>query len=149
MVQPGSSGERGYILSNGTAQYLNGFVYAINALGEATGGSLSEGRPMATVFKNGIATRIVSLPSHAVGINSAATVVGSYQPAGYNQRHLFRWSADSGAVDLTPEDFLSAEAAAINDRGDILAFGETVAGKSKYFLLTPEPNGGLTPKQLR
>jgi len=149
MGQPGSTGERGYILNNGTAQYLNGFVYAINVRGEATGGSLSEGRPMATVFKNGTATRIVSLPSHAVGINSAATVVGSYQPVGYNQRHLFSWSADAGAFDLTPEGYQSAEAAAINDRGDILGFGETVAGKSQYFLLTPDPNGGLTPKQLR
>src|ERR1700730_7595674 len=54
--QWGSTGERGYILSHGTIQYLDGFVYAINAQGEAAGGSLSEGRAMATVFKNGIAT---------------------------------------------------------------------------------------------
>jgi uncharacterized membrane protein len=100
------------------------------------------------VFKNGIATVILSLPSHAVGINSAASVVGSYQPAGYNRRHLFRWSANSGAFDLTPDGYRSAEAAAINDRGDILGFGETVGGKSQYFLLTPDPNGGLTPKAL-
>jgi hypothetical protein len=39
-------------------------------------------------------------------------------------------------------------AAAINDHGDILGFGETVSGKSQYFLLTPDPNGGLTPKAL-
>ena len=70
-------------------QYLNGFVYAINDSGEAAGGSISDGQAMATVFKNGIATVIVSLPSHAVGINSAASVVGSYQPAGYDRRRLF------------------------------------------------------------
>jgi len=100
------------------------------------------------VFKNGIDTVIVNLPSHAVGINSAASVVGSYQPAGYDRRHLFWWSADSGAFDLTPDGYRSAEAAAINDRGDILGFGETVSGKSQYFFLAPDPNGGLTPKPL-
>jgi hypothetical protein len=42
----------------------------------------------------------------------------------------------------------SAEAAAINDRGDILGYGETVGGESQYFLLTPNPNGELTPKAL-
>jgi probable HAF family extracellular repeat protein len=143
-----STGERGYVLSHGRTQYLNGFVYAINYLGEAAGGSVSGGQVMATVFKNGIATVILSLPSSAVGINSAASVVGSYQPVGYNRRHLFRWSANSGAFDLTPDGYRSAEAAAINDRGDILGFGETVSGKSQYFLLTPDPNGGLTAKAL-
>jgi uncharacterized membrane protein len=141
-----STGERGYVLSHGTIQYLTGFVYAINDLGDAAGGSISDGQAMATVFKNGIATVILSLPSSAVGINSAATVVGSYQPAGYNQRHLFSWSTKSGVLDLTPDGYRSAEAAAINDRGDILGFGETVSGKSGYFLLTPDPNGRLTPK---
>jgi uncharacterized membrane protein len=140
-----STGERGYVLNHGTTQYLSGFVYAINDLGEAAGGSISDGRAMATVYKNGIATVILSLPSSAVGINSAASVVGSYQPAGYSRRHLFRWSANSGAFDLTPDGYQSAEAAAINHRGDILGFGETVSGKSEYFLLTPDPNGGLTP----
>jgi uncharacterized membrane protein len=142
------TGERGYVLNHGTTQYLTGFVYAINDLGEAAGGSISDGRAMATVFKNGIATVILRLPSSAVGINSAASVVGWYQPAGYDRRHLLRWSADSGAFDLTPDGYRSAEAAAINDRGDILGFGETVSGKSQYFLLTPDPNGGLTPRAL-
>jgi uncharacterized membrane protein len=142
------TGERGYILSHGTTQYLTGFVYAINVQGEAAGGSVANGQAMATVFKNGIATVILRLPSSAVGINSAACVVGSYQPAGYNRRHLFRWSANSGAVDLTPDGYRSAEAAAINNRGDILGFGETLSGTSQYFLLTPDPNGGLTPKAL-
>jgi uncharacterized membrane protein len=91
---------------------------------------------------------IVSMPSHAVGINSAASVVGSYQPAGYNRPHLFRWSANSGAFDVTPDGYRSAEAAAINGRGDILGFGETESGKSGYFLLTPDPNGELTPKAI-
>jgi uncharacterized membrane protein len=103
---------------------------------------------MAAVFKKGIATVILGLPSSAVGINSAASVVGSYQPDGYNRQHLFRWSANSGAFDLTPDGYVSAAAAAINDRGDILGFGETVGGKSRYFLLTPDPNGELTPKAL-
>ena len=143
-----STGERGYVLSNDTTQYLTGFVYAINALGEAAGGSISNGQAMATVFKNGIATVILNLPSSAVGINSGASVVGSYQPTGDNRRHLFRWSANLGAFDLTPDGYRSAEAAAINDRGDILGFGETLSGKSQYFLLTPNPNGELTPKAL-
>jgi uncharacterized membrane protein len=167
-----SKGERGYVLSHGTTQsplgtsplpagdvtgaaapvprlqYLTGFVYAINELGEAAGGSDSDGQTVATVFKNGIATVILSLPSWAVGINSAASVVGSYQPAGYSRRRLFRWSANAGAFDLTPDGYHSAEAAAINNRGDILGFGETVSGKSGYFLLTPDPNGELTPKAL-
>ena len=143
-----SKGERGYVLSHGTAQYLNGFVYAINDLGEAAGGSFSDGQAMATVFNNGIATVILNLPSYAVGINSAASVVGYYQPSGNTRRHLFRWSANSGAFDLTPGGYHSAEAAAINDRGDILGYGETVGGKSQYFLLTPNPNGELTPKSL-
>jgi uncharacterized membrane protein len=146
--QWGGTGERGYILSHGTIQYLDGFVYAINAQGEAAGGSLSEGRAVATVFKNGIATVILSLPSSAVGINSAATVVGSYQPEGYNRRHLFRWSVNSGAFDLTPDGYVAAEAAAVNDRGEILGFGETVGGTSQYFLLTPDSNGELMPKAL-
>jgi len=46
------------------------------------------------------------------------------------------------------DGYRSAEAAAINDRGDILGFGETEGGISQYFLLTPDPNGGLTPKAL-
>lgn len=141
-----STGERGYVLSHGTTQHLTGFVYAINDLGEAVGGSISDGQAMATVFKNGVATVIVTLPSAAVGINSAASVVGSYQPAGYDRRHLFLWSASAGAFDLTPDGYRSAEAAAINDRGDILGFGETVNGKSGYFLLTPDPNGVLAPR---
>jgi probable HAF family extracellular repeat protein len=141
-----STGERGYVLSHGRTQYLTGFVYAINALGEAAGGSVSNGRAMATVFKKGIATVILKLPSSAVGINSAASVVGSYQPAAH--KRLFRWSANSGAFDLTPDGYRSAEAAAINDRGDILGFGETLSGKSQYFLLTPDPDGGLTQKPL-
>jgi hypothetical protein len=143
-----SKGELGYVVSHGKTQYLTGFVYAINELGEAAGGCVSEGQTMATVFRNGIATAILSLPSHAVGINSAASVVGSYQPAGYSRRHLFRWSAHAGAFDLTPDGYVSAEAAAINNQGDILGFGETVSGKSQYFLLTPDPNGELTPKAL-
>jgi uncharacterized membrane protein len=143
-----SKGERGYVLSHGTIQYLTGFVYAINELGEAAGGCVSDGQTLATVFKNGIATVILSLPSFAVGINSAASVVGSYQPAGDSRKHLFRWSAHAGAFDLTPDGYHYAEAAAINNRGDILGFGETVSGKAGYFLLTPDPNGELTPKAL-
>jgi hypothetical protein len=142
------TGERGYVLSHGMAQYLNGFVYAINNLGEAAGGSTADGKTMATVFKNGSATIILSLPSFAVGINSSAEVVGCYRPAGYNRRHLFLWSANSGALDLTPDGYRSAEAAAINDRGEVLGFGETVSGECRYFLLTPDPDGVLTPKAL-
>jgi probable HAF family extracellular repeat protein len=144
--QLGRTGERGYVLSHGTPQYLAGFVYAINDLGEAAGGSTSNGKAMATVFKNGIATVILSLPSYAVGINSSAVVVGYYQPAGLNRRHLLIWSANSGAFDLTPDGYRSAEAAAVNDRGDVLGFGETVSGKTQYFLLAPDPDGVLTPK---
>src|SRR5450755_3844628 len=48
------TGERGYVLSHGTPQYLTGFVYAINDLGEAAGGSIIDDQAMATVFKNGI-----------------------------------------------------------------------------------------------
>jgi uncharacterized membrane protein len=142
------TGERGYVLSHGSIQDLTGFVYAINDLGEAAGGSVLDGQAMATVFKNGVATVILTLPSSAVGINSAASVVGSYQPAGYNRRRLFRWSANSGAFDLTPDGYRSAEAAAINDRGDILGFGETMSGESQYFLLTPNPTGEMRPNAL-
>jgi hypothetical protein len=147
------TGQRGYILSHGSTQYLTGFVYAINDLGEAVGGSTSDGQATATVatatvFKNGIATVILSLPSSAVGINSSADVVGSYRPAGCNRRHLFIWSANSGAFDLTPDGYRSAEAAAINDRGDVLGFGETVSGEFQYFLLTPNPNGVLMRRAL-
>ena len=142
------TGERGYVVSHGTTQYLTGFVYAINDLGDAAGGSTSDGKAMATVYKNGIATVILSLPSFAVGINSSAHVVGSCQPVGHNRRHLFMWSAHSGAFDLTPDGYRSAEAAAINDRGEVLGFGETVSGKFQYFLLTPDSGGALTPKAL-
>jgi hypothetical protein len=138
--------ERGYLVSHGTIQYLSGFVYAINDLGEAAGGSTSGGKAMATVFKRGIATVILRLPSFAVGINSSADVVGSYQDAGHGRRRLFMWSAHAGALDLTPDGYVSAEAAAINDRGDVLGFGETQAGKSQYFFLTRAANGVLTPK---
>ena len=74
--QLGYTGERGYVLGHGTTQYLTGFVYAINDLGEAAGGSISDGKARATVFKNGTATVILNLPSSAVGINSSAEVVG-------------------------------------------------------------------------
>lgn len=143
-----SKGELGYILQRGNVRYLKGFVYAINQQGEAAGGCFANGQTRAAVFNDGIATVILSLPSHAVGINSAASVVGSFQPAGHSRKHLFRWSADAGAFDLTPAGYISAEAAAINNRGDILGFGATVSGKSEYFLLTPDPDGELTPKVL-
>jgi probable HAF family extracellular repeat protein len=143
-----STGERGYVLSHGKTQYLTGFVNAINDRGEAAGGSSLDGQAIAAVFNKGIATAILGLPSSAVGINAAASVVGSYQPAGHNGRRLFQWCAISGAFDLTPDGYRSAQAAAINDRGDILGFGETVSGESRYFLLTPDPNGALAPKPL-
>lgn len=142
------TGQRGYVLSQGTARHLNGFAYAINDLGEAAGGSPSGGEAMAAVFKNGSATVILNLPSAAVGINSAADVVGFYHPAGCNLRRLFIWSANSGAFDLTPDGYRSAQAAAINDQGQVLGFGETVGGERPYFLLTPDPHGVLTPKEL-
>jgi uncharacterized membrane protein len=143
-----SVGERGYVLGQTAVHYLTGFVYAINDFGEAAGGSVAQGQTLATVFKDGIATVILRLPSAAVGINSAAHVVGSYQPAGHERRRIFRWNANSGAFDLTPAGYRSAEAAAINDRGDILGFGETERGESGYFLLTPDSNGPLTPRAL-
>jgi uncharacterized membrane protein len=142
------TGERGYVLGNGTIQYLSGFAYAINDLGEAAGGSNSNGQPMATIFRNGIAEVILSLPSYAVGINRSAQVVGFYRPPGQDRRRLFIWSAGSGAFDLTPSDYVSAEAAAINNRGDVLGFGEMLSGESRYFLLTPDSHGVLTPKAL-
>jgi hypothetical protein len=140
------AGERGYVVSQGAAQYLTGFVYAINDQGEAAGGSTSGGVALATVFRNGTATVILSLPSSAVGINSLGTAIGSYQPAGYNRQHIFIWSASSGALDLTPDGYRSAEAAAINNRGEVLGFGETMNGTSQYFLLAPAPNGVLAAK---
>ncbi|HEV2270715.1 MAG TPA: hypothetical protein VGR92_14775 [Steroidobacteraceae bacterium] len=142
------TGQRGYILSDGTARHLNGFVYAINDLGEAAGGATSDGEAMAAVFRNGSATVILNLPSAAVGINSVADVVGFYQHAGSNLRRLFIWSAKSGVFDLTPDGYRCAQAAAINDHGQILGFGETVGGERPYFLLTPDPKGVLTPKAL-
>jgi len=142
------SGQRGYVLSRGATQHLTGFVYAINDAGEAAGGSTADGKAVATVFRNGIATAILGLPSYAVGINAGGEVVGFYQPLGQDRRHLFKWSANSGALDLTPVGYRSAEAAAINDRGDILGYGETLSGKSQYFLLTPDPDGALTPEPL-
>jgi probable HAF family extracellular repeat protein len=142
------AGQRGYVLSRGTVQYLTGFVYAINDLGEAVGGSTSGADPSATVYRDGIATVIVSLPSSAVGINLSGEVTGSFRPANDNHRHLFVWSANSGALDATPQNYRSAEAAAINSRGEVLGFGETTSGKSRYFLLTPAINGVLTPKPM-
>jgi uncharacterized membrane protein len=146
--QLGCTGQRGYVLGQGTTQHLNGFVNAINDLDEAVGGSTIDGEALATVFKHGVAALIMNLPSSAVGINSSGNVVGSYQPAGYDRRHLFIWNAVAGAFDLTPESYVSAQAAAINDRGEVLGFGEIVGGKSEYFLLAPDPMGALTPKAL-
>lgn len=142
------TGQRGYVLRRGTVQHLNGFAYAINDLGETVGGAISGGRAVATVFRNGISTFILDLPSAAVGINSAADVVGFYQPAGCDSRRLFIWSASCGAFDLTPDGYRFAQAAAINDHGQVLGFGETPDGERPYFLLTPDPNGVLAPKTL-
>lgn len=140
------TGQRGYVLSQATALHLNGFVHAINNLGEAAGGTTSGGETMAAVFRNGIATVILNLPSAAVGINSVTDVVGFYRPAGCNLRRLFIWSAHAGVFDLTPDGYRSAQAAAINDHGQVLGFGEMVGGERPYFLLTPDPNGVLTSK---
>jgi probable HAF family extracellular repeat protein len=142
------TGQRGYVMSRGTTRHLDGFVHAINDLGEAAGGATSGGKAMAAVFKNGVTRVFLNLPSAAVGINSVADVVGFYHPAGCNLRRLFIWSANSGAFDLTPDGYRSAQAAAINDRGHVLGFGEMVGGERPYFLLTPDPNGVLTPKPL-
>jgi len=138
--------ESGYVLDHGAVHYLSGFVYAINEKDEAVGGSSPREEAMATIFRKGIGEVILELPGAAVGINASADVVGYYQPAGQSRRHLFFWNASSGAFDLTPEGYRSAQAAAINDRGDILGFGETESGKGQYFLLRPDPNGVLTPK---
>jgi len=142
-ARPGERGARGYVLSQARTRHLKGFVYAINDHGDAVGGSARRGKAVATVFRGGVATVILELPSSAVGINSSAQVVGSYQPPGCERRHLFIWSARSGALDLTPDGYVSAEAAAINDRGQVLGFGQTLTGKSQYFLLTPDPNGAV------
>jgi uncharacterized membrane protein len=142
------TGQRGFVLSHGTTEHLDGFVYAINDSGQAAGGSTSDGKTLATVFNNGIATVILGLSSYAVGINSSAQVVGFYQPAGHSRRLLFIWSAHSGAFDLTPDGYRSAEAAAINERGEVLGFGETTSGKKQYFLLRPDPDGVLAPQAL-
>jgi probable HAF family extracellular repeat protein len=147
------SGEMGYVLSHGTTQYLNGPVHAINDLGVAAGASTSPGHvtanrlrreATATVFKDGIATPILSLPSAAFGINSAGDIIGSYQ-AGSGSR-AFIWRSKSGAFDITPSGFRSAVAAAINNRGDVLGYGETASGAAEDFLLTPDPDGELMPK---
>jgi probable HAF family extracellular repeat protein len=140
--------ELGYVVSQGTVRYLSGFAYALNDVGDVVGGSLAGGAPMATLYRDGAATVILRSPSAAVGINSAAEIVGHYDPPGHKRRRLFRWSAGSGALDLTPDEYQSAQAAAINDRGEILAFGETARGISQYFLLTPDPGGRLTPKAI-
>lgn len=144
----GPGGQRGYILSQGMARHLQGFVYAINDLGAAAGGSTSGGKVVAAVFGNGVPALILDLPSAAVGINAVADVVGFYQPSERSLRRLFVWSAQSGAFDLTPDGYRSAQAAAINDRGQILGFGETADGERPYFLLSPDPNGALRPKAL-
>ena len=141
-------GERGYVLDQGTARFLSGFVYAINDQGEAAGGWRIQGTSKATVFRDGRSLVIVGSPSYAVGINSATEVVGFYQPAGHEYRRLFIWSDDCGPLDLTPAGYRRAEAAAINSRGDVLGFGETLSGRSEYFLLTPAADGALTPKAL-
>jgi probable HAF family extracellular repeat protein len=146
--QWGRTGERGFVISHDATRYLPGFVNAINDRDEMAGGTISEDRVVAAIFNNGIPRVILGLPSSAVGINSAATVVGSYQPAGDDRRRLFGWSADSGAFDLTPEGYCFAQAAAIDERGEILGFGETLSGESQYFLLTPHVNGVLTPRAL-
>jgi probable HAF family extracellular repeat protein len=147
------SGEMGFVLSHGTTQYLNGPVHAISNLGVAAGASTSrrhvmttrlKGEVTATVFKDGIATPILSLPSAAFGINSAGDVIGSYR-AGSDSR-AFIWSSGSGGFDITPAGYRSAVAAAINNRGDILGYGETASGAPQDFLLTPDPNGELMPK---
>jgi len=147
------SGQMGYVLSQGTTQYLNGPVNAINDLGVAAGASTSpahvmttrlKGDATATVFKDGIATSILSLPSAAFGINSAGDVIGSYRSESGSR--AFMWSPKSGALDITPAGYWSAIAAAINNRGDILGYGETSSGAPQDFLLTPDPNGELMPK---
>jgi probable HAF family extracellular repeat protein len=141
------SGNLGFVSSHGTTRYFNGPVHAINVLGVAAGASTSR-HPMttrwkrevtATVFKDGIATSILSFPSAAFGINSAGDVIGSYR-AGSGSR-AFKWSPRSGAFDITPAGYRSAVAAAINNRGDILGYGETASGASEDFLLTPDTDG--------
>jgi probable HAF family extracellular repeat protein len=149
------SGQMGYVSGHGTTQYLNGPVHAINDLGVAAGASTppghvmrtrAKGEAMATVFKDGIATAIVSLPSAAFGVNSAGDVIGSYR-AGSGSR-AFIWSSKCGALDITPAGYRSAVAAAINNRGDVLGYGERESGSTQDFLLTPDPNGELMPKAL-
>jgi hypothetical protein len=141
------AGESGYVVSHGTTEYLTGYLMAINERGEVAGASTSRADGTATVFKNGIATSILSLPSCGFGINSSADIVGVYRPTEAN-RHAFFWSPQSGAFDVTPAGYRYALAAAINDRGDILGYGETLSGTLQYFLLTPDPKGELAPKKL-
>lgn len=145
------SGEMGYVVSDGKTHYLNGPVHAINDLGVAAGASAAhgattrlKGEVMATVFKDGIATSILSLPSAAFGINSAGDVIGSYRAESGSR--AFIWSSRLGAFDITPAGYRSAIAAAINNRGDVLGYGETTSGVPQDFLLNPDPNGELMPK---
>ncbi|MBV9724763.1 MAG: hypothetical protein JO299_06270 [Gammaproteobacteria bacterium] len=142
------SRELGYVLHAGRARYLSGFAYAINAAGVAVGGTISNGRARAALFEGSVGRVILDLPSSAVGINSSVEIVGWYEPLGEDRRHLFKWSANSGAVDLTPDGYHCAEAAAINDRGVVLGYGVTPEGKSTYFLLSPAANGAVTPRSV-
>jgi hypothetical protein len=147
----GQSGERGYISGGGTTEYLTvGALNAINDAGVAVGVSSSTGtQPQtATVFKNGIATSILSVDSSAFGINSAGDVVGFYQPNGVNGPRVFLWDPHMGALDLTPGGYLFAAPLAINSSGEIVGYGQTTAGVYQDFLLTPDPHGVLTPKPI-
>jgi probable HAF family extracellular repeat protein len=136
------NGERGYVLAGGTVQYLSEGVNAINDAGVAVG---SNG--FATVARNGTETPILSVPSSAYGINAAGEVVGFYSPYGIGT-HLFIWDSSSGAHDLTPDGYENAAPLAINDQGDIIGYGQTASGTYQDFLLTPDPNGELTLKDL-
>jgi hypothetical protein len=143
------SGQSGYLSENGTTQYLTGALNALNNAGEATGVSHSVGLPQnAIIFRDGITTSILSVPSSGFGINSAGDVVGFYQPNGFNGPRVFLWEPHLGALDLTPAEYLFAVALAINSSGDIVGYGETTAGAYQDFLLTPDPHGTLTATEL-
>jgi probable HAF family extracellular repeat protein len=128
----------------------NSLGNAINASGWVTGDLFNSDNSAGHAFLfNGQMNDLGSLPgfdlSRGDGINDKGQVVGAvYTPIyGLNQFHAFIYDSQNGMVDLnsliSPKSgWILAEAAAINDSGQIVGTGHH-GNTAHAFLLTPVP----------
>ena len=138
LYQDGVRRDLGY-LPNPT--YLYAEANAINASGQIVGYSTSSTSPQrAFLWQNGVMTALGAFPGDPINAQSVAYAINDAgQIVGQASEHAALW--ESGTVtnlqDFLPADWTHSQAQGINNRGQIVGNGGTVAKPNQAFLLSP------------